>query len=1071
MCDWGIISGMNGRKLDHGTDTHGTSSGLQGLKGFTHLHVHSHYTLMGSTAKVEDLAARARADGLLALALTDQSALYGVVAFTQACRRERIHPILGMTVDVITEEVKASSDEYQLGQLVLLAKGLAGYRSLCRISSTILTDPKRTTPMRALTLDDLKRNREDLICIEGGRQGRLETLLRAGDGRAARRHIAHLAGIFRDDLYLSLEIHGYADHETAQEIVGLGDRFGVPTLAVQPIYCLQPEERSTLALLAAIQNNCLLDELPPKALPGGGDPSVDVHWLSPDEIVKRFLAFQDAVARVEEVVHCCRAGLPEGRSIWPALDLPRGVTPEEALAEQARGGMASTYGPSVPGAIKQRLKHELEAITRQGYCPLFLVVADIVRYAREAEIPVSTRGSVANSLVAYCIGITTVDPIEHDLLFERFLNPARVDMPDIDIDLCSRRRDEILDYVRRTYGVEQVALVGTVSTMRLKSAVRETAKAYGYDEKRIKGLTARLPHRRRPDLRRRTGRTIEDVVRELDREIDRVVVRAGERIVGQPRHLSVHAGGVVITPGPLTDWLPVQMAPKGFLITQFDHADVEAIGLPKIDLLGVRALTVLADSVELVRRHHGTMIDLEAIPLEDASTGDMISSGDTIGVFQCESQGAQRTLRKLRACSVRDLAVANAFFKPGPATGGMATAFVRRYREEEPVSFLHPALEPILRNTKGVLIFQEQILRVAREIAGLSWEEADHLRRGMSRFRPDEMDAMEARFLTGCRRPQPDGPDFSAQQARTLWEQVVAFAGYGFNQGHATAYAHVSYRSAYLKAHWPAAFLCARLADRGGYHHPAVYMAEAVRLGIKIRPPHINTSGRRFTLTHEEGREGNPEPVLWMGLGAVSDMRRRTVAQILKQREIAPFTDLDDFIRRVALQRKELRHIIQCGGMDGLGKNRAFLLDQSERASVEGGAIQRSFDFMQEAETPVESAHQRLTWEREILGMPVTVHPIELLSDRLGNVMRLRELTTHRGRDLSIAGVRLPGWAGGDGYLLSDDDTYVYVRMGTDGPDRRSQPRPWQPIRLHGQWREDAWGGGWFQAQKWEALA
>jgi DNA polymerase-3 subunit alpha len=1046
-------------------------SGLPGLEGFTHLHVHSQYTLMGSTAKVGDLVDRAKADGLRALAITDRSALYGVVAFTRACREAKIHPILGMTVDVLVDEAKISPDGPQPGQLVLLAKGSAGYRSLCRLSSTILTDPKRATPVRALDLEGLKGYREDLICIGGGRRGWLEAHLRAGDDGAARRHLAHLAGIFKDDLYLSLEIHRPEDQEIAQEIAAMGDRFGVPTLAVQPIYCMQSKERDKLAMLAAIQNNILLGELPPQALPGGGDPSVDIHWLGPDEIVERFSRFQDAVTRVGGVVRRCKPGLPEGRPIWPVLDLPRGKTPTEALIAKARGGMNSNYGPSVPEPIEQRLQHELEAITQQGYSPLFLVVADIVRYAREAEIPVSTRGSVANSLVAYCIGITTVDPIEHELLFERFLNPARLDMPDIDLDLCSRRRDEVLDYVRRTYGEEQVALVGTVSTMRLKSAVREAAKAYGYNEVQIKALTARLPHRRRPDPRRRAGRTIEDVLAGLDHEMDRVVVRAGDGIVGQPRHLSVHAGGVVITPGPLTDWIPVQMAPKGFLITQFDHDDVEAIGLPKIDLLGVRALTVLADTVELVRRHHGTVIDLDAIPLEDTRTGDLISSGETIGVFQCESHGAQRTLRKLRARGVHDLAVANAFFKPGPATGGMAAAFVRRYRGEEPVSFLHPALEPILGHTKGVLIFQEQILRVAREIAGLSWEEADHLRRGMSRFRSDEMDAMEARFLAGCRRPPPDGPGFTAQQARTLWEQVVPFAGYGFNQGHATAYAHVSYRSAYLKAHWPDAFLCARLADRGGYHHPVVYMAEAVRLGIKIQPPHINFSERRFTLTYKEGRGGNLEPVLWMGLGAVAEMRVRTIARILKERETAPFNSLNDFLQRVTLQRKELRHLIRCGGMDGLGVNRAWLLDQSERAVVTGGAVQRSFDFMQDSEVPPESVHQRLAWEREILGMPVSVHPLELVTDQLENVTRLREVATLPGRERSIAGVRLPGWSGGDGFFVSDGDTFVYVRVESGAMDRRSLPPSWQPIRLRGQWREDAWGGGWFQAQRWDALA
>ena len=461
---------------------------------------------------------------------------------------------------------------------------------------------------------------------------------------------------------------------------------------------------------------------------------------------------------------------------------------------------------------------------------------------------------MANSLVAYCTGITTVDPIEHGLLFERFLNPARANPPDIDLDFCSRRRDEVLHYLRDTYGPEHVALVGTVSTLRLQSAIRETGKAYGLDEAVIGRLASLAPHHWHPDPRRRDKRTMDDVLAEIADPRQREIVREAYTLVGQPDHLSVHPGGAVITPGPLTDFVPVQWAPKGFLITQFEHGDVEAIGLPKIDLLGIRALTVLSDTAEAVgRTHPGFRVD--EIPLDDPVTRDILMRGDTIGVFQCESDGAQRTLRKLRAHTVRDLAIANAFFKPGPAMGGMADAFVRRYRGQEAVRYLHPALEPILRDTKGVLIFQEQVLRVAREVAGLDWAAADQLRRGMGHFGADEMAALREQFVGGCLRPPPDGPGFSSAQAATLWEQVMSFAGYGFNQGHATAYADVSYRSAYLKAHYPAEFLCARLADYGGFHHPAIYMAEAIRLGIAVMPPHVNYSGEIFALTTDDGRQ------------------------------------------------------------------------------------------------------------------------------------------------------------------------------------------------------------------------
>ena len=627
---------------------------------------------------------------------------------------------------------------------------------------------------------------------------------------------------------------------------------------------------------------------------------------------------------------------------------------------------------------------------------------------------------MANSLVAYCAGITTVDPIEHGLLFERFLNPARANPPDIDLDFCSRRRDEVLRYVRDTYGPDRVALIGTVSTLRAQSAVRETGKVMGLPDARISHLVSLLPHNWHPDPRRRDKRTMDDVLAALDDPAEREVVRAAYGLVGQPDHLSVHPGGVVITPGPLTDVLPVQWAPKGFLITQFEHGDVEALGLPKMDLLGIRALTVLADAAELARRRHDPAFRLADIPLDDPATAALIERAETIGVFQCESDGAQRTLRKLKARTVADLAIANAFFKPGPAMGGMAAAFVRRYRGEEAVAYLHPALKPILGPTKGVLIFQEQILRLAREIAGLTWAQADQLRRGMSHFGADQMTAIREQFIQGCLRPPPEGPGFTLNQANTLWEQVMPFAGYGFNQGHATAYADVSFRSAYLKAHYPAEFLCARLADHGGFHHPAIYMAEAVRLGFVVRPPHVNFSGEAFNLRISERLHApavrclrinepanrrrfalsldSPFATLFMGLGQVRDLRHAAIAGILGERERTAFTGVRDLLRRVDLRPKEIDHLIRCGALDGLAESRAALLVEAGQIS-RGSAEQMTFDFAS-ADVPPETLRQRWDWETELLGLPVSAFadPLALVRERLPAHMPLAELADSRGR-------------------------------------------------------------------------
>ncbi|MEZ4727845.1 MAG: hypothetical protein R3E79_12015 [Caldilineaceae bacterium] len=441
--------------------------------------------------------------------------------------------------------------------------------------------------------------------------------------------------------------------------------------------------------------------------------------------------------------------------------------------------------------------------------------------------------------------------------------------------------------------------------------------------------------------------------------------------------------------------------------------EVEAIGLPKIDLLGIRALTVLAATAKWVRQHADPDFRLDAIPLEDEKTAVLLAMGDTIGVFQCESTGARRTLRQLQARTVQDLAVANAFFKPGPATGGMAASFVRRYRGEEEVTYLHPALEPILGPTKGVLLFQEQVLRVAHTLAGLSWLEADSLRKGMSKFQPEAMERMRSRFIEGCQRPAPLGPAFTLEQATTLWEQVRAFAGYGFNQGHATAYADVSYRSAWLKAHYPAAFLAARLANYGGFHHPAIYMAEAQRLGVPVRPPHINHSRCHVALAFAD--RDPTRPILWIGLTQVRSLRRSTIAAILTQRKVQSFTSLADLRERIAVQPKELTHLIQCGALDGLGESRAALLAAAQEKHKAANAWQLAFDFSAPVIEP-ESTVQRLQWERQILGQPVSVHPVTRLATADAGCSTFAQAIAQPGRRLPLALTRLPGWISGKGF-------------------------------------------------------
>ncbi|MFQ5435521.1 MAG: PHP domain-containing protein, partial [Anaerolineae bacterium] len=536
----------------------------QRLASFTHLRVHSHYTLLGGSITLPDLVQRATADGLNTLALTDRHALYGAVKFNQACQAAGIRPILGMTVHVAPPVAATLADETP-GELVLLARNRSGYQSLSALSSRIQGDRGRQSLInRGIPWQWLKAYAQGVICLDGGLTGWLARYVQADNQQAAARYASLLGGIFEEDGYVGLELHRTADVRLARQLVKVGERFGLRPAAMQPVYCLDSTEVSTLRLLTAVSQNCLLDMVPPQTLPGGGNPHIDLHWLSPAEVAERFAQFPEALTAVADIVQSCRPVLPDGNPIWPKLQLPEGESHDDALKRLAAEGMQQRYGRSPDPAVQARLQKELLAIQQQGFAPLFLLVADITRFARETAVPVNTRGSVANSLVAYCTGITNVDPIAHDLLFERFLNPARANLPDIDLDFCSRRRDEVLNYVRRTYGEDKVALVATISTLQPKSAVRETAKAYGLPESEIKKLTALLPRRWHPDPRRRDQQTLDDVLAQVEDERQRQVLEAAFTIIGQPDHLSIHPGGIVITPGPLTDWVPLQLAPKGF---------------------------------------------------------------------------------------------------------------------------------------------------------------------------------------------------------------------------------------------------------------------------------------------------------------------------------------------------------------------------------------------------------------------------------------------------------------------------------------------------------------------------
>jgi DNA polymerase III subunit alpha len=929
------------------------------------LRVHSHWSLLDGVPSIAELIAHAQTFGLPALALTDTNAVYAVTDFVRECRTANLRPIIGAELSFLGD-----------APIILLAQNNLGYANLYRLITRLQASPQRKSVLaHGLSLDDLTAHHAGLIALWPGCADPSRFATTAHD----------LRDLFDDErFYLAISDPA----EAAVGLIALADQWRVPIVAAPDVRYLASDDasRAVYHTLTAMRLGRCVTDVPP--LP-------DRSFVSPDDLRRRFAAYPIALANTNQIAERCRFDLPLGQLHFPAMDLPAGRTPRDELRSLAWTGAQQRYGAITP-AIEARLLKETGVIDALGFAPYFLVVADIVRYARERHVPISPRGSASSSVVAYCLGIHDVDPIVHDLYFERFLSLERHDPPDIDLDLCSRRRDEVIDYVYRRFGAEHVAMVCTFATLQPRSALREVAKVYGLTQKRIRELSEHLPRWWHPAHRREAQEAQAALLDAARNPIEREVIALSQRLTGFPHHLSVHPGGIVIAPGPITDRVPLQYAAKGLLVTQFDLHGIEAAGLIKIDLLGISALTVVADCVELIQRAQPDFT-LDSIPRDDAATRETLSSAQTIGCFQIESPGLRFTLRELSAQTTSDLIVALALYRPGPLKGGLKDALVRRHLKQEPTTYLHPALEPILRETYGVILYQEQVLRIAHETAGFTLGQADILRRAMSKFRSaHEMDQLRVKFIDGAR----DASGMDQAIAQQVWDMMAAFAGYGFPKAHAAGYAAVAYRMAYLKTHYPAEFMAARLAVWGGYYSPRVYLAEARQLGLRVQPPHVNHSAEVCTLDPDRR-------TVWMGLGQVRELTRVTMGSILQHR---PFRSLDDFLARVRPLHLEALNLIKVNALAGLG-DQAALLDRIEREPWRGRhSAQLS---LLSASRPITSRTisqaDRLKWEQDLLGYAVSVQPLDVLADRLSKegVVPSRAIESHLDRAIVLAGSRL----------------------------------------------------------------
>lgn len=821
---------------------------------------------MEGTAGVRQLVARAVEYGLRALALTDTAGLYGAIPFYRAAAEAGVKPLQGAA----------------LGDAVVIARNRGGYAQLCRIVTAYhlmpdfdLADQIFDDSVFVLTADPglakelVKRGVRPLIAVT-----------HYGDARSR---------------YRAERVRAFA-HENALRPV-----------AVNPVYFLDRGHFAIHRVLAAIRLNATVDTLRP------GDTAPEGAWFRPPAEMERLYGeWPETLDNIEWAVEQCNLELEFGTPRFPEMELPDNETPFSYLWKLAFDGLKSRYRPLNP-ELTRRLHYELDVIHRLGFAPYFLIVADIVRHARERDIPIVGRGSAANSLVAYALGITRADPFKYDLYFERFLNLSRTDCPDIDLDICWRRRDDVIEYVYKRYGADRVAMIATFNTFQARSAVREIAKAFGMPEEQANAVTRRLPHYHAGDIRTVVKHLPESRGLRIDEEPLKSIIAMSEFIDGFPRHLSIHSGGLVIAPHAITDFAPLQRAAKGILITQYDMGPIEELGLVKMDLLGHRSLTVIDETVQKVWDNRRLRVDVERLPDPDPLTASLIRVGRSIGCFQIESPAMRALLRHTLASNTDMLIKTLSLVRPGPSGSGMKKRFIDRHLGKEPAAYLHPSLERVLGDTYGVMLYQEDILKVASVIAGMDLAEADALRRAMTKKRHPVVMAksmklfIEKAVLNGVSR----------EVAEEIWGLIANFAKYSYCKAHACTYGEIAYQCSYLKAHYPAEFLASVLSNRGGYYHPAVYLEEAKRIGVPILPPDVNRSRFGYTVEGEAIRVGFVE---------VRNLSYAAVEALLARRNEAHFSSMGDLLQRTGIGYADAELLIQCGACDSFGRTRPGLL-------------------------------------------------------------------------------------------------------------------------------------------------
>jgi error-prone DNA polymerase len=1054
--------------------------------GYVEIHTHSNYSFLDGASPVDDLVAAAKERGMDALALTDTNGLYGAVRFWNAASEAGIKPIFGTELTTL-----------DFGHLVLIAKDEIGWRSLCRIVSKAQLAGVKTKPRATLEL--IREDPDGLFALTGCAHGMVPRLVRAGDIDAAREALATLATVFGERCFVEISDHQDPDDPAiCDALVELAAEQGLGAVVTNNVHYALPSGRRLHDVLRCIDGGFTLDDAGDRLKPNGE------YWLKDEVVLRERLGRHDEAFRnARRIADACTLDLASigpgggdqhlgdkamplgmrsmaGRERLPGFATPAGHTAFSFLYALCQEGARAKYGQMTP-RVSRQLAHELDVIERCGLAEFFLINWDIVRFCKERLIPAQGRGSAADSIVAYVLDITKVDPIAHDLLFERFLTEDSRTMPDIDLDIASNDREDVIQYVYKKYGERYAAMVCNVVTYRARSASREVAKALGFREETIDRMShsidtyhvdptqrpsaAQHPAYKHPNREAEHGweppRTMPDTVEELAALMDEkertrfpLFRELTLAIADFPRHLSIHNGGMLITAQPLIDTVPIERATMPDRnVVQFDKRDVEDLGLVKMDLLGLRTLSLIKDAVADIAARHGEDLQLGTLSLDDEAVYDLICEVDTVGLFQVESRAQAQALPRVRPRNFADIVVEVAIIRPGPLQGNMVNPYINRRQGREPVAYAHPSLEPALKETLGVILFQEQILKVAMAVANFTPAEADKLRRAMSRARSSaDMEKLRRPFVLGA-----TANGVSESVAEEIFRQIAAFAEFGFCKSHAAAFALTAYHTAHLKLYYPSEFYVGLFNNQPmGFYSPAVIAGDAKRHGVAMLPVDVNLSAAKavcedaapkdlpdLSKTIARHRICRTHDVR-LGLESVKSLGEAEASAIVAERANGPYRSFDEFARRVGLKEEALRNLALVGAFDAFGETRRALLWRARDAHRTSPAFARPALPMPGSaapQLPVLSERERVALDYRITGIPTGPQIMRFYREELerSGVLRTIDLETHRhGELVRVAGAVVvkqhPETAKGHVFLSLEDETgmaNVIIRPAT----------------------------------------